>query len=207
MQIQTQIARDTQFEGMLNGSADHLFDETEVDRPADSAAGFAPRWIEPDTVELREGPFGSLQVEQPDGTVDRSVFAIRCFPAEHPDDFISLRAWDQAGEERELGIVRRLDLWSKPNQEYMRFALARRYFLRRITGIDAIKLEYGYLLFLVRTDQGPARFTMRWTQSQAQDFGARGKVLLDLEDNRFLVPDTEDLPLRERELLQRYVYW
>ena len=89
----------------------------------------------------------------------------------------------------------------------MRAALARRYFLRRITGIDSIQLAYGYLLFQVRTDQGPARFTVRWTQSQAQDFGLRGKVLLDLEDNRFLVPDTERLPPRERELFQRYVYW
>jgi len=57
------------------------------------------------------------------------------------------------------------------------------------------------------TDQGPAEFTMRWTQSQAQDFGERGKVLLDVEDNRFLIPDTDALPQRERELLQRYVYW
>ena len=89
----------------------------------------------------------------------------------------------------------------------LRAALARRYFLRRITAIDDIKLEYGHLLFRVQTDQGPTEFTMRWTQSQAQDFGARGKVLLDLEDNRFLVPDIDELPPRERELLQRYVYW
>jgi hypothetical protein len=48
---------------------------------------------------------------------------------------------------------------------------------------------------------------MRWTQSQAQDFGSKGKVLLDLEDNRFLVPDIDELPPRERELFQRFVYW
>lgn len=48
---------------------------------------------------------------------------------------------------------------------------------------------------------------MRWTPSQAQDFGARGKVLVDLEDNRFLAPDVEGLPKKERELFQRWVYW
>ena len=89
----------------------------------------------------------------------------------------------------------------------MREALARRYFLRRITGIDEIKLDCGYLFFAVRTDHGPAEFTMRWTQSQVQDFGAHGKVLLDVEDNRFLVADVDLLPPRERELMQRYVYW
>ena len=70
-----------------------------------------------------------------------------------------------------------------------------------------MKLDQGYLVFRVQTDHGPTRFTMRWTQSQAQEFGERGKVLLDVEDNRFLVPDTDKLPQRERELLQRYVYW
>ena len=117
----------------------------------------------------------------------RSVFAVRCFPATWPDDFISLRAWDRDGQERELGIARHLPLWSPANQALVREALKRRYFLRRITAIDAIRLECGYLNFVVRTDHGPARFTMRSTQSQVQDFGARGKVLLDVEDNRFLV--------------------
>ena len=64
-----------------------------------------------------------------------------------------------------------------------------------------------YLRFRVRTDQGPTQFTDARNQSQAQDFGSRGKVLLDLEDNRFLVPDVDEQPHRERELLQRYVYW
>ena len=48
---------------------------------------------------------------------------------------------------------------------------------------------------------------MRWTQGQAQESGERGKVLLDTEDNRFLIPDTDELPQSQRELLQRYVYW
>ena len=149
----------------------------------------------------------SLELVQADGSVIRSVFAIRCLPASQPDDFISLRTWDRDGKERELGILRDLNSWSAQSQKLVRDALARRYFLRRITGVDDIKLECGYLLFEVRTDHGPTEFTMRWTQSQVQDFGARGKVLLDVEDNRFLVSDVDALPPRERELMQRFVYW
>jgi hypothetical protein len=48
---------------------------------------------------------------------------------------------------------------------------------------------------------------MRWNQSQAQDFGVRGKVLQDVEDNRYVVPEVDGLPHRDRELFQRYVYW
>jgi hypothetical protein len=135
------------------------------------------------------------------------VFAVNLFPATNPDDYISLRVWTRDGAEQEIGILRKLDEWPADTQSLVRAALARRYWLQTITGVDQIKLELGHLNFEVRTDHGPRRFTMRWSQSQVQDFGERGKVLLDLDDNRFLVPDVEALPPRERDLFQRYVYW
>jgi len=210
VKIQSRFARDTQLETVLNDSANDVGDEPDRNPAADNGADridFAPRWLEPDTAQLRAGRHDSLEVELPDGTVYRGVFAVRCFPATIPDDFISLRTWDRDGKERELAVVRHLGRWSARHQELLRAALARRYFLRRITAIEEIKLEYGHLLFRVQTDQGSIKFTMRWTQSHAQDFGSRGKVLLDLEDNRFLVPDIDELSPHERELFQRFVYW
>ncbi len=206
VKIQTQIAGNTQFEAALNGTGDEIqCDASDTNEPEE--IDFAPNWLEPGMGKLRKGPHGSLEIELPDGKVHRGVFAARCFPATRPNDFISLRTCDRDGHEQELCILRHLDLWSASEQELVEAALARRYFLRKITGIDDIKLEFGYLTFRVRTEQGPAQFTMRWTQSQAQDFGAHGKVLLDVEDNRFLVPDLEALPPKERDLLQRFVYW
>jgi ATP-binding cassette, subfamily B, bacterial len=114
---------------------------------------------------------------------------------------------DLEGQQREIGIVRDLERWPPEDQRLIRAALARRYYIRRISRVNDIRLEYGYLNFKVVTDHGPETFTMRWSQSQAQDFGANGKVLLDLEDNRYLVPDVEALPHRDRELMQRFIYW
>jgi ATP-binding cassette subfamily B protein len=208
--IQSQIARNTQFEGLLNGPSESAEAEMASQATVDDAidqARFVPRWFEPDEVEVRSGPHQSLEIVLPDGAIHRGVFAVRCFPATRPDDFISLRVWDRDGKETELGIVRHLDRWSVPFQDLLRVALSRRYFLRRINRIDDIHVEYGYLRFRVKTDHGPTQFTMRWNQSQTQDFGSRGKVLLDLEDNRFLLPDVDELPSGERELLERYVYW
>jgi ATP-binding cassette subfamily B protein len=209
VKIQSQIARKTRFEAALE-SADDATDQAEDEPDAHEAlkeTDFSPLWLEPGCIRLREGSFRALEVEMFDGTVHKSVFAVRCFPATRPDDFISLRTWDKDGQEHEIGIVRHLDQWTAGQQDLLRAALSRRYFLRRITAIKDMKLEQGYLVFRVQTDQGPTQFTMRWTQSQAQEFGDRGKVLLDVEDNRFLIPDTDKLPQRERELLQRYVYW
>ncbi len=207
VKAQTQLSRNSQFQAAVNRLGDSVPDEPEAESADESDSGFAPQWIEPNAVEFRAGPFDSLELVYPDGRVIRSVFAIQCLPATSPDDFVSLRTWDRDGQESELGILRDLNSWSPANQKLVREALARRYFLRRITGIESIKLECGYLLFDVRTDHGPAQVTMRWTQSQVQDFGARGKVLLDVEDNRFLVSDVDELPQRERDVFQRYVYW
>jgi len=204
---QTQLSRNSQFETALKTLGDDPPDQAQIPSPAEDDADFSPHWIEPGSCELREGPLASLELVQADGSVIRSIFAVQCLPASQPDDFISLRTWDRDGQDRELGILRDLNAWSARSQALVREALGRRYFLRRITGIDEIKLECGYLLFAVRTHQGAARFMMRWTQSQVQDFGARGKVLLDVEDNRFLVTDVDLLVPRERELMQRYVYW
>src|SRR5690606_9052667 len=130
--------------------------------------------------------------------------AARCFPASAPEQFISLHTADEHGKEHEVGVIRDLADWPAEAASAIRRALAKRYFQRRITAIERITLQQGYLDFAVQTDQGPVEFTMRWTQSQVQDFGERGKVLLDLEENRYLIADTEALPPRQRELLQRF---
>ena len=70
-----------------------------------------------------------------------------------------------------------------------------------------ILTDAALLTLNVRTLHGTRRFTMRWSQTQVQDFGETGKVLLDLDDNRYLVPDVEALPPKEQELFLRYVYW
>jgi ATP-binding cassette subfamily B protein len=181
----------------------------------------SPHWLMPGDATITTAMRGGLEVHAGEflrnshssasrtgaATCHRGVFAVNLFPATNPDDYISLRVWTRDGTEQEIGILRKLDEWPAEAQSLIRAALARRYWLQTITGVDQITLELGHLNLEVRTDHGPRRFTMRWSQSQVQDFGECGKVLLDLDDNRFLVPDVEALPPRERDLFQRYVYW
>ncbi len=183
----------------------------------EEAMMFLPRWLQPDQASIRLAPRGSMEIElsnpvkigadESPSQVFRGVFAVNLFPATNPDDYISLRVWSRDGAEHEIGILRNLNNWPADTQQVVRAALSRRYYLQSITGIDDLRVELGNLLFQVRTNHGPRRFTMRWSQSQVQDFGERGKVLMDLDDNRYLVTDVETLPRQERELFQRYVYW
>lgn len=199
-------------------SIDDLLEKAEEPETAESKAAadeaatkdakkFLPRWLLPGDVEICAGARGTMTVILADDKVHRGVFAVNLFPATNPEDYISLRVWTRDGEQQEVGIVRNLKEWPAEAQRLVRSALDRRYFLQTITGIDSLHVELGHLHGEVRTPHGPKRFTMRWSQSQVQDFGERGKMLLDLDDNRFLVPDVQTLPPKERELFQRYVYW
>jgi ATP-binding cassette subfamily B protein len=177
------------------------------DAAANDAKKFLPHWLLPGDAEICAGARDTMTVVLADDKVHRGVFAVNLFPATNPEDYISLRIWTRDGEQQEVGILRNLKEWPAEAQRLVRSALDRRYFLQTIDGVDAINLELGHLHCDVRTPHGPRRFTMRWSQSQVQDFGERGKMLLDLDDNRFLVPDVQALPPKERELFQRYVYW
>jgi ATP-binding cassette, subfamily B, bacterial len=204
-----------QSQGSPRASIDTIIEQSAEGEPAsaggratpDPPLNFHPRWLTPTNAELSASPRGAIELAFPDGPIHRGVFAVNLFPATNPGDYISLRTWTRDGEEQEIGILRHLDQWPAEAQALIGAALARRYYLQTITGVDGITLELGHLTLAVRTDHGPRRFTMRWAQAQVQDFGDRGKVLLDLDDNRYLVPDVQSLPPRERDLFQRYVYW
>ena len=37
--------------------------------------------------------------------------------------------------------------------------------------------------------------------------GGRGKILIDVDDNRYLIPDLDALDPKQRSDFQRYIYW
>jgi hypothetical protein len=135
------------------------------------------------------------------------VFVVRTFPATHPEEYLSVRGWNDSGEEIEIGMMRSLADWPAESQEVVRTALKRRSLVRTIERVHDVKLGHGYLDFDVETDVGRQKFTTRWTGSQAIDFGPDGKMLVDTEENRFVVPQVSALPAPDREKFLHYVYW
>lgn len=180
---------------------------TEPDSDAAAEAPeFMPRWLTAENCSLTVDHHGGLQAVVGEETY-RGVIAVRAFPATHADQYISLRYDDHDGQQHEIGIVRDRQEWPTAQRQMIADALRRRYLLKTIASIEAIELKYGLLEFRVRTDRGPATFMMRWSQNQAQDFGPHGKMLLDVDENRFLVPDVSALSPRERLLFARFIYW
>jgi ATP-binding cassette subfamily B protein len=169
-------------------------------------ADFAPRWLTPKIAHLGKGEHGSLELRVEEDLY-RGLFAVRALPATCPEEFISLRYADEDGQDHEAGMIRRVGDWPPEIQKLLVSALARHYFIREIEAIESIVQQYGLLDFQVYTNRGPVEFTIRSNHSSAQDFGARGKLLIDVDDNRFLVRDIDALPRKQQALFRRYIYW
>jgi hypothetical protein len=83
----------------------------------------------------------------------------------------------------------------------------KRYLLRTISEIHKIDLRQGFLECDVQTEVGQQQFLLRWSASQAIDYGDDGKLLIDTEENRYLVPSVSQLSASDQERFVRYIYW
>jgi ATP-binding cassette subfamily B protein len=202
VRIQTQVSRQPTVDSLLAESPPELVAEpTAV--PAESAL----TWLEPAGHRFTTGVHGRIELWAGEVRLAAGVFVVPTFPASHPAEYLAVRGWTDDGEEQEIGIIRGLADWPAADAEILRTAVARRILVRTIRRIHSLRLAHGYLDFEVETDSGPGRFTARWTQSQAVDFGDDGKLLIDTEENRWVVPRVADLPKPDRERFERYVYW
>ncbi len=169
--------------------------------------GHKVRWLHPSFAHVHLGTFEALHVTVRGERIYGGVFAVRCLPVHFPSEFISLRYTDADGREVEVGLIRRLADWPEEAQRLIRESLLRRYFVHGIEAINDIALFNNFLSFDVMTDLGPQRFTLRWQSDRAFEYGQHGKMLLDTDDNRYLIRDVRKLAPRERQLFERYIYW
>ena len=166
------------------------------------------RFLTPAMCKIHLGNHGALHVTVTNERIYGGVYAACAFPVAHPSRYISL-IQSTGKKDVEVGIIRDLDEFPPEAATLVREALERRYFVHTITRIRRVESKYNnsILAFDVDTDKGTLSFFMRWQLDRAVDYGQRGKVLIDLDNNRYLIPDTEKLSPAERGDFTRYVYW
>ena len=139
--------------------------------------------------------------------IHEGLFCIRVFPAQSPEQYISVRSRDANGDEVEIGVIENLADLEPWNREIVVDSLNRHYLIREIQRVYKVELSHGYLDLDVETDSGRETLTMRWTASQTMAFSDNGKLIIDTEDNRYLVRGIAALPKPDRERFQQYIYW
>ena len=200
VRIQTQVTKQPTIDVLLaEGDAPA--------EPATPATSVGITWLDPALHRFSRGPHERIDVRFGADLHTAGAFVVRAFPASHPEAYLSVRGWNDTGDEVEVGMIRSLSDWPSADRDVVRQAIARRTLVREIRRIHDVRLALGYLDFDVESDAGRRRFTTRWTHSQATDFGVGGKMLLDVDDNRWLVRKVDDLPAADRERFLHYIYW
>jgi ATP-binding cassette subfamily B protein len=215
VRIQTQLTKDANVDQLTHQSVEPLAPATPAPATEPSAsqpsvsgpAAHEVNWLSPEDVSFAMSSSGVIELRRPDGSVQSGLMVSSAFPATFPEKYLSVRTWDEGGDEKEVGMIEDLADWSVADQQVLRAAKCRRYLLRSIQSIESLHLEHGHLWFEVTTDRGPESFAMRWSPGHAVDFGKNGKLIIDVEDNRFVIENVENLPREQFDLLRRHIYW
>lgn len=115
-------------------------------------------------------------------------------PLSHPGRYLVLL--DGKGEEITM-IENPKDLpresWLAVQEE-----LRRRYLTARVTAVRHAKVEFGATYWSVETDRGPRDFVTQNLQENAVWLSDHHLLLLDVDGNRFEIPDIRELDWTSR---------
>jgi ABC-type sugar transport system ATPase subunit len=107
----------------------------------------------------------------------------------------------------EIGIVVDIDEFIPAQQQLIFATLAQKDNCHYIQRVRRIKRSTGYIEFRVGTASGDRNFVLRDAPDSVMDFGLKGRMLLDLEDNLYVIRDLSQLPPREKQLFENTIFW
>ena len=134
--------------------------------------------------------------------VSQRAFLCRQFPFDLEWEFISV----MNAESEEIGIIRRLDDFGEEAQSLLRAELTRRYYSPAIERILSVKERYGFSYWkVICTGEGEVSFTLRDTYRSIIHAGGERVILLDVNGNRFHIPDVSLLDRKSYKKIELYL--
>ena len=171
------------------------------------AKAYEVNYLKPDRISFsRRGDTLGLTVTDGEVSVQYPRVILRpCFPVSDNVAFLSVRDAN-ADRQPEIGII---EDWTKLNpqdRDAVAAELALYYLVPKITRINTIKEELGFLYWTVETDKGPQEFVMRnnITQTTRQVTDTHW-LIIDVNDARHEITDVSRLDPRSQKLLERFL--
>ncbi len=119
-------------------------------------------------------------------------------PLSHPGKYLALL--NAKGEE----IVTIPDPLELPKESWqaVQLELRRRYLTATVERVAHARVEFGATYWSVETDRGPRDFVTQNLQENAVWLGAAHLLLLDVDGNRFEIPDVAALDDRSQQYIR-----
>ena len=158
-----------------------------------------PEKADADKIRLFREPPWTLRLTI-DG--DRSylkVKVVRAAPLSCPDRYISIL--DEKDEE--VCMVDDLGDLDAGTRAIIGEELERRYLTSIIERIDSLRSEFGTSYWEVKTNRGQREFVVQNVAENARWLGDRRLLLVDVDDNRFEIPDLDSLDKRSLNFIRQ----
>jgi hypothetical protein len=176
-----------------------------MDRAKLEAVG--ARYLKPEGTRIFRGRLGSIHCTIDERETYANVYCKLCMPVRFPTRFISVWHTDDENKEQSIGVIEDLDTFPDETRDLVRGSLSHQYFELVIDRIYDVKWQFGLLFLDVETGEGRKEFMMRWQTDRALEYGDNGKVLLDVYENRYVIPSMAKLQNGDRDRLMRFIYW
>ena len=172
--------------------------EREGKKPRTLAELSVTNWLTPENTHFyRKNNFLYVRF----GEQDERAFLCRQFPFELQWEFISVMNED--GDE--LGIIRDVALFGEDARALLETELQRRYYSPVIDRIISVKERYGFSYWKVHTGEGEVSFTLQDTYRSIIRAGETRVIMLDVNGNRFEIPDTSALDRKSYKRIEIYL--
>lgn len=152
--------------------------------------------LNPSEVRVDDGPSGSLRLHLADRCYPRAI-AVWAFPFTDRRHWIAFRD----AEDSPIGMLRDIQEIDRDSRHVLKRALEQRYFLPRIERVYSAREEFGLLTMDVETDRGRIAFTVNNPRENIHWIGAGRILFVDAEENRYEVPNYDELDSRSQRQL------
>ncbi|HLO97742.1 MAG TPA: DUF1854 domain-containing protein [Fimbriimonas sp.] len=133
------------------------------------------------------------------GTVHENVHLLRAFPLSSPNEYISVR--DK--EDKELGVIEKLEGMDPDSRKVADEELTRRYFTPAITKIKALKNDASMWWFDVETSRGPSDFYVRNWRDNAHELTPGRWQITSVDGGRYEILNLDELDDRSQILIEQ----
>ncbi len=167
-----------------------IAEDTAPDAPPSRADGA----IDPGRVRLFRGPRGVLRctIEGEKSVLRTKV--VRVFPLAKDSRWVNLLD----GKNKEVCLIEDPAALDEASRRLIQEALQADYRIATITRVYAVDNEYRTMYWDVETDFGRRDFVLKWASDSILWLGPREVLLVDIDTNRFHVPDYARLDAHSR---------
>lgn len=146
--------------------------------------------------------------EIPEGMIEKvaeRIYLSRAFPFDMPYEYISVLDKDK----KEIGFIRSLDDFDEPARTQLIHELETKYYTPVIKKILSVKERYGFSYWKTECEFGEKSFTLQDTFrsiiKSPRDDGTERIFILDVDGNRYEIPDVEALDRKSYKKIELYL--